>query len=569
MAANSKKNGKNMLARVQTIISARVPVIWFLTGEEQRAESGLANLAKNMDFKGHKGICAIWSLTSGVDGKPGWTHPDGWLEERVNGKAVNTPIPDNFAPSQPMAGSPHGAILQAKKFALENKTQPMILVVRDAHMFMGSDPWRRALKDCARELRNTLTTVVLVSVSDQIKDDLRRHIALVKPGLPSVEVLTSNAKNALAKLGAKGVHPRECALALRGLGVGQATDLIKLDFVEHGSVDPERLSRLKAEELASVHGVSFEGEAHQMGQVGGLDHYKRWLNKRIHAFTQKARERGIDEPKGCVFVGVPGGGKTLTARAIAATLKQPLIVLNLSECEGGIVGETATRMAEALRTVDALAPCTVLIDEIEKALGSGGEHDGGSKRTLVRLLLIWLQERQSQVFTCITSNDISGLPPELTRKGRVDEIWFVDLPNQADRETILKIHLNKRSERTLPAKAVKAIAGKLAGFTGSEIEESVKEAILTAWARYCEGEAKDDTVTTDDVVDAAKDIVPMSVTYEAKLAALRDWAKGRARRASDPDPDQVESAPLRPQDDGEAPAPGTPIFNREALTDPW
>jgi len=561
--ANGKKQA-NMLSRVQTMISARVPVIWFLTSEEQRAEAGIASLAANMEFKGAKGLCAIWSLTGGAGNKPGWCEPEGWRSDPYNG----SPLPDDWAKDPTLAQSPYMALLQARDWATEHKTQPMTIIVRDAHVFMKTDTWRRAIKDLSKQLRDSLCSMVLLAINEEIHPDLRRDVAVVRPGLPSVEVLASNAKRTLTKLGSKA-DPRACAAALKGLGVKQANDLLTLDYVENkGEIDPERLSRLKAEELASVHGVHFEGEAHQLGSVGGLDHYKAWLHKRLFAFSPEAREAGIDEPKGCVFVGVPGGGKTLTARATASRLKLPLITLNLSECEGGIVGETGTRMAEALRTVDALAPCVVLIDEIEKALGTGGEHDGGSKRTLVRLLLIWLQERQSQVFTCITSNDISGLPPELTRKGRVDEIWFVDLPNRRDREAILKIHLERR-KRALPAEAVAEIAAKIQGYTGSEIEEAVKEGILTAWARKCQG--GDGALTSGDVLAAATDIVPMSLTYAAKLDAIREWAKGRARRASDSEnepPAEVKPAKTAKPKPEAAPGPGTSLF-KDPLHEAW
>jgi hypothetical protein len=557
--AETNKANAGMLARVRTMISARVPAIWLLTTEEQRAESGLASLAMGMEYSGRKCFFAIWSLTGGKDSKPGWCKADGW---------TGAPIPDDFSKNPQMEMVPHGALLQARDYAIENRTQPFIMVVRDAHTLMKNDSWRRAVKDLSRQLRDTLATLVLLSVNEEIAPDLRREVAIVRPGLPSIEVLTTNVKKTLSKLGSE-INPRPYAMALRGLGIKQANDLLTLDYVENnGNIDPERLSRLKAQELASVHGVHFEGESHQLGGVGGLAHYKAWLRKRRYAFLPEARDNGIDEPRGCVFVGVPGGGKTLTARATAGELKQPLIVLNLSECEGGIVGETATRMAEALSTVDALAPCTVLIDEIEKALGSGGEHDGGSKRTLVRLLLIWLQERQSQVFTCITSNDISGLPPELTRKGRIDEIWFVDLPNQADREAIIRIHLAKRN-RTLDDSTIAEIAKKLKGFTGSEIEETIKESILSAWARQCEN--GDGTLSNADVLVAANDIVPMAVTYSDKLSAIRAWAKGRARRASEADPDVTPApeTPRKPTKHEAAPPIGATNLFHDALKEPW
>ena len=562
MAENDKSNQASILAQLGITLNARVPVVWFLTSEEQRAEGAISRLVLRL-AKGEKpGLCAIWSLTGGPKSKPGWTEALGW---------TGAHLPEDWAKDIQKTESPFMALLQARDWAVENKSQHTILIVRDAHVFMKFDHWRRAVKDLSRDLRSTRTSLVLLSVNEEIHQDLRSDVAIVRPGLPSVEALTLRATETLTILGCKA-DPVACAAALKGLGIRQANDLINLDYTEHGpdkdgglAVDPERLSRLKAKVLASVHGVHFEGEAHQLGQVGGLDHYKAWLHKRLHALTPEAREAGIDEPKGCVFVGVPGGGKTLTARATAGKLKLPLITLNLSECEGGIVGETGTRMAEALRTIDALAPCVVLIDEIEKALGSGGEHDGGSKRTLVRLLLIWLQERSSQVFTCITSNDISGLPPELTRKGRVDEIWFVDLPNRKDREAILKIHLERR-KRTLATDAVQTISESLCGYTGSEIEEAVKEGILSAWARKCDG--GNGNLTGHDVLTAAKEIVPMAVTYGDKLDAIRAWAKGRARRASDSDSEVAEPKPKAKAPPEKAPGPGVELF-RDPLKEAW
>jgi SpoVK/Ycf46/Vps4 family AAA+-type ATPase len=340
---------------------------------------------------------------------------------------------------------------------------------------------------------------------------------------------------------------------------------------ENGSVDTGRLSKMKARELAAVHGVHFKGEAGDFAEVGGFDLFKTWMRKRRWAFGQEARDAGVDQPKGVVFVGVPGGGKTLMGVAAAGELGLPLIIFNPSECEGGIVGETATRTAEALRTIDALAPCVVLVDEIEKIFGGPGNLDGGSKSGMLRLLLIWLQERESDSFTMITSNDISGLPPELTRRGRVDEIWWCDLPGQRDREEILRIHLAKRG-RELQPKTVACVAEKLDGYTGSEIEQVVKEGHLTAYCRKCEG--GDGELTSGDLIDAAAPITPMAITYEEKLTYLRSWAQGRARFASAPEQelepvaaeDLLASVPS-PDDDGSAPTPGTPLFRTSPDTE--
>lgn len=563
-----KSSQRGMFAQLQTFIISRIPVIWLLTSEEQRAERGIASLAANLKFEDRKAVCAIWSLTGGKAQAGGWEEPRGWQSDPNNGP----PLQDDFRPEdelgERMAATPNGGLQLALNWALKHPKHPSILIVRDAHNFLGNDYWRRVVKDATVLLRDTLTTLVCVSVSAELPDDLRREVAILKPGLPTLPVLEKHVKSTLQALDIDA-DSRECAAALRGLSCQQATDLVTLDYTENKGVSPVRLSKLKATELASVHGVHFKGEAADFAEVGGFTYFKSWMRKRRWAFGQDARDEGIDKPKGVVFVGVPGGGKTLMGAAAAGELGLPLIILNLSECEGGIVGETATRTAEALRTVDALAPCVVLVDEVEKIFGGPGNIDGGSKSGMMRLLLIWLQERESECFTMLTSNDISSLPPELTRRGRVDEIWFCDLPNLNDRKSILNIHLAKRN-RSLNTKSVASLAKSLVGFTGSEIEQVCKEAHLTAYCRKCEGD--NGKLTQDDLKEAAATITPIAVTYQGKLGALRAWAKGRARYASAPDPDdqaaEPKAQPNSSVDPGEAPAPGTQLFDK-ALDMPW
>lgn len=553
-----KNENQDMFAKLQLYINSRIPVVWLLSSEEDRVERGIAKFAKTLEWDGIKSLLGIWSLTGGENQAGGWSEYDGWTGQPYNG----SPLPDDFYPRDPvgakMVSTPHGGLLRGINWATEHPTYPCILIVRDAHNYLQNDYWRRVIKDAESKLRKTLTTIVCVSVSDDLPPDLRRHVAYIRPGLPSFDALTSLLTPSINKLKIK-TDPRECAAALRGLTSQQAIDLLTLDFSKHGKVDTSRLSKLKAEELASVHGVSFRGDPTDFGIVGGFDHFKKYMKKRRWAFGQEARDFGIDRPKGVVFIGVPGGGKTLMGAAAAGELGLPLIILNLSECEGGIVGETATRTAEALSTVDALAPCVVLVDEIEKIFGGQGNLDGGSRSGMMRLFLIWLQERTSETFTMITSNDISGMPPELTRRGRVDEIFWCDLPGKRDRQEILRIHLEQR-KRSLSKQAMSRVAAGLDGYTGSEIEQIVKEAHLSAYCRLMEGEGDGDLVETD-LTEAAQPITPMAVTYREKLGELRAWAKNRARPASEPDPADEPRyvADAKPQ--GEVPAPGTPLFH--------
>jgi len=509
----------DMLAQLQTLISARIPAVWLLTTEEDRAERAIAVLAADFFYKQKYCACGIWSLTGGETHAGGWDEPRGWRGRSFHRgqypEGFEPPrLPAVFSSTEPvkqkMAATPNGGIQLAIDHALENPTTPCLLIVRDAHVFLQNDYWRRVIKDSSRLLRDTLTTVVCLGVTDDIPDDLRRDLAILRPGLPTLGALEAHVRSTLTSLGQTEIDSRECAAALRGLGVQQASDLITVDLSSHGNIDIARLSKSKARELAAVHGVHFAGEGDDFAVVGGFDRLKEWMRKRRWAFGQAARDAGIDQPKGIVLVGVPGGGKTLLGMAAAGELGLPLIVFNPSECEGGVVGETATRTAEAIRTMDALAPCVVLVDEVEKVFGGQGNLDGGSKSGMLRLLLIWLQERESDCFTMITSNDISGLPPELTRRGRVDEIWWCDLPGQRDREEILRIHLAKRN-RELPAAAISNLAEKLSGYTGSEIEQVVKEAVLTAYCRKCEAEAAElplaahatGQLTPADLIEAA------------------------------------------------------------------
>jgi hypothetical protein len=546
----------DMFAQLQTYINSRIPVVWLATGEEFRAERGIAKYARTLEWDGVRSLLGIWSLTGGQHQAGGWSEFDGWTSETYLGQ----PLPDDFYPNDPvgakMVSTPHGGLLRGINWAVDHPTHPCILIVRDAHNFLSNDYWRRVLKDAEVKLRKTLTTIVCVSVSDELPQDLRRHVAYIRPGLPSLDALIGQISPTIKKLEIKA-DPRECAAALRGLTSQQALDLLTIDFSKHGKVDTSRLSKLKAEELASVHGVSFRGDSSDFNVVGGFDVFKAYMRKRRWAFGQEARDFGIDRPKGVVFIGVPGGGKTLMGAAAAGELGLPLIILNLSECEGGIVGETATRTAEALRTVDALSPCVVLVDEAEKIFGGQGNLDGGSRSGMMRLFLIWLQERTSETFTMITSNDISGMPPELTRRGRVDEIFWCDLPGKRDRQEILRIHLERRN-RALPPKAMSRISAGLDGYTGSEIEQVVKEAHLSAYCRLREG--GDGDLFESDLIEAAAPITPMAETYREKLGELRAWAKGRARPASEPDPDDKPRYVAETKPRGEVPAPGTPLF---------
>jgi SpoVK/Ycf46/Vps4 family AAA+-type ATPase len=339
--------------------------------------------------------------------------------------------------------------------------------------------------------------------------------------------LLRQCRDSLSGLGVDA-DPEAAADALRGLGLREAKDAILVDFVNHDDVAVERLAAYKAQELTKVPGVRFVGDVESIDDVGGLEVLVSDLAVFQGSLTQDALEFGCDEPRGFMVCGVPGCGKTLFGSAASNMLGLPLVIFNPSECEGGIVGETGDRMRAALQTIDAVSPCVVLIDEGEKAFGSGGERDSGSKQTLRREFLMWSNDRKSRVFVIMTCNDATAMPPEMKRAKRWDETYFVDLPHAEERRAIIRVHLRRR-KRELPDSDIDALVEATDGFTGAELEAGIAKAV-----RVCYTEDKRE-LRPQDVAAQYERIVPQSKGEQIK--ALRAWAKeANAIAASKPAP---------------------------------
>ena len=259
-----------------------------------------------------------------------------------------------------------------------------------------------------------------------------------------------------------------------------------------------------------------------------MENLKEWLDDRRAAFaSERAREFGLPEPKGILMVGVPGCGKSLNAKTIARSWKLPLLRLDIGKAMGSLVGQSEAQIRAAIEAAEACSPCVLWVDEIEKGLGSsGGGGDGGTSQRVFGTLLTWLQEKTSPVFVVATANKISSLPPELLRKGRFDEIFFVGLPDQEDRASITTIHLERR-KRKFTMDEVTEVAVASDGFSGAEIEQAVVAGMFTAYAQ-------DRDLEVDDVLKAIKSTSPISKTMSAEIDVLTKWADGRARMAAKP-----------------------------------
>jgi SpoVK/Ycf46/Vps4 family AAA+-type ATPase len=269
----------------------------------------------------------------------------------------------------------------------------------------------------------------------------------------------------------------------------------------------------------------------EFANVGGMTGLKDWLQKRSIAFTDAAKEFGLPDPKGLLVLGIPGTGKSLVCKAVAGLWKVPLIRSDVGRIMSGLVGSSEDNMRKALRTAESISPCIMWIDEIEKGLsgtGSSNMSDAGTTARVFGTFIQWLQDKTAPVFVIATANNVKELPPELLRKGRFDEIFFVDLPSQDERKEIFRIHLTKRG-RNPEEFDLDALAEKAAGFSGAEIEQTVISAMFNVFIGDNPG-ARD--IDTDAVLLAARDVIPLSKTSKEQIDGMREWAATRARPAS-------------------------------------
>jgi len=314
---------------------------------------------------------------------------------------------------------------------------------------------------------------------------------------------------------------------LAGLCAEDVRRLVRQAIADDGALtmaDVDRLVSRKHDLLAQNSVLSFEIDTARFADVAGLRSLKHWLEQRRDAFVGDAMALGLDVPKGIMLLGVQGCGKSLAAKATAGAWAVPLMRLDFGALYNKFLGETERNLREALKASDAMAPCVLWMDEIEKGVAaSNNDADGGESRRILGALLTWMAERTTRVFIVATSNDIAALPPELVRKGRLDEIFFVDLPDDPGREEILKIHLRRR--RQDPAKFdLQTLVKASNGFSGAEIEQAV---VASLYAAHAQGEV----VGTGHLLAELQRTRPLSVVMAEKIAYLRAWAADRTVRA--------------------------------------
>lgn len=345
--------------------------------------------------------------------------------------------------------------------------------------------------------------------------------------------------------------------AALGLTIMEAEKAFSLAYIENKQLtgaEVPLIIREKEHVIKKSGYLEYYHPKETMEDVGGLQNLKDWLKKRGRGFDKHAKDFGLTYPKGILLLGIPGTGKSLTAKAVGNLWHFPLLRLDMGKIFGGIVGESENNIREALKIAEAISPSILWIDEIEKGMSgisSSGSTDGGTTARVLGTFLTWMQEKTKPVFVVATANDISQLPPELLRKGRVDEIFFVDLPTEKEREEIIKIHL-KRKKRIPNNFDINTLAKESKGFSGAELEEAVKEALFQAYDAGIE-------INSEHILTAINKTYPLSRTMHETIEKMRTWAKSRAVMASK---EQAESLEYNKSED-------VPKLRQETYNNPF
>ncbi len=490
------------LSDLDLLFRSRYALILLETIEEDRAETLLLHLADRLGIP-----LFVWTSSKGL--------------RRTDRP---TPIYETTDPAKALAH-------------VESARFPALYVFRGLGEYLSDSSLQRRLIDASAPYRSIKGAILLLGTDIALAEAHRAHAAIVRLPPPDVEEYRTLLMHILRDLNSRGrievdQTPQETNQllgALRGLTLLEAEKVLTKAMIEDGRLSPDDIATVVE---AKRHLVEREGlleyypVEETMDEVADLATLKAWLRKRqvIVSKPERAAEFGLEFPKGVLLLGVPGCGKSLCAKAVAMEWRLPLLKLDPSNLYNKFIGESEKNFKRAIATAEQMAPVILWIDEVEKAFAGAGEQDGGVTQRILGTFLAWLQDRRGDVFVVATANDVSRLPAEFLRKGRFDEVFFVDLPDEATRQEIFSIHLSRRSQDP-DTFDLGTLATRAGGFSGSEIEQAVVAALYTAFSEAT-------SLSTDSVLEEIGATTPLSEMMSEKVAKLRAWAEGRTVRAN-------------------------------------
>ncbi|MGM8214591.1 AAA family ATPase [Bacillaceae bacterium W0354] len=507
--------------RLAHYLRARFSFLSISTWEEDRLIRDIKQVCQNPELIKTTRTMYTWSLTEGL------VDEDGQAKQNTK---------------QPLSALNHILTID----------EPSVFIFKDFHIFLGGENRNpdynviRRIRDLVTELVKSPVpkNVIFVSPTFSIPLELQKDIIIVDYGLPTYEeikkvlhqMIDLNKDNSRITINLSDEEEEKLIKAALGLTLQEAENAFALSMVFDGKLDIDTVEHVLQEKQQIIKKsglLEYVPQDPSIEDIGGLENIKRWLVKRDKSWLESANEYGLPAPKGLLITGIPGCGKSLIAKAVSSLWKLPLLKLDMGKIFSGLVGSSEENMRKAIETAEAISPSILWIDEIEKGLGgTNSRGDSGTSTRIFGTLLTWMQEKDKPVFVVATANNIQALPPELLRKGRFDEIFFVDLPTRNERKEIFKIHIDKRliSDKAKGAfELTDDILDKLAdeseGFIGAEIEQAVITGLFEAFSEQR-------SITVNDILKAIEQTVPLSVTQSEQIRAIRDWANVRAVAAT-------------------------------------
>lgn len=482
------------------LLKARYPVLYITTAEEERLEYVIRSCVK--DYSSKRNVY-VWDFIDGYKGNPS-----------DNGFGSKNPLQ---------------ALEFVEKIVPEN---PAIFMLKDFHLFLNDLSISRKLKNLSRTIRNQTKTIVIVSSEYSLPDSLRDIITILEFKLPD----PSEIKAELIRIqNSLGTYLPESSLdtlvrSCQGLSLERIRKVLSKVISTYKEINIESLDTIfteKKQTISQTKILEFCTVTERMSDIGGVEKLKEWLKKRIGSLSQRAEKYGLPIPKGLFLVGIQGTGKSLIAKAIANEWNLPLLKLDVGKLFGGIIGESESRIRQMIQLAEAMSPCILWIDEIDKAFGGiDGRGDSGTTNRVLGTFITWLSEKKSPVFVVATANSVYSLPPEIIRKGRFDEIFFVGLPNIEEKKSIFKVHLSRLRPKSWTSYDLELLSTISRKFSGAEIQEAINEAMFSAFNENRE-------FTSEDIITSIQQFIPLATSSQEKIDQLQEWAlNGRARLAS-------------------------------------
>ena len=481
---------------LELLIKSRTSLIWIKTKEEERLEKILNLICKNLNTKRF----VTWDFVGGIKGS---------INEE--GKFSNNPL---------------GVLKWLKE---QSSSLSTILLLKDFHKFYDDPSINRTIKELSSALKKTSHNLIISSHLFPSSEELDELMTIVDLPLPDQKELKNLIKkiaiNTNSNLEEQDLN--ELSIASSGLTEIKVKQVTAKALAQRGKISKEDIKDIleeKKQVIARSEILEFFEAKSSQDDIGGLNVLKVWLNQRYRAFSKEARDYGLPTPKGVLLVGAQGTGKSLTAKSISKSWSMPLLRLDVGRLFSSLVGSSEARTRETISRAEAMSPCILWIDEIDKGFGGDARSDGGTSQRVLASLLTWMAEKESAVFVIATANAIDKLPAELLRKGRFDEIFFLDLPNSEERLSILNLHLKKR--RPSYSFPLSTIIDRTDGFSGAELEQAVIEGMHISFSENRE-------LMEKDLIKAVSELVPLSRTAKEQIDLLKEWSStGRVRSAS-------------------------------------